>query len=164
MSPNGPHLSKTIVAIAVATVLIPIGMASSSANSTTTPRVKGSPALTFDRKHPKAGLTAYVRFDREVPRRASGAPLVRISVAGSNSAIHPAATVGRRSRGCYTAGLKGDVQGRLRTGMRVSLRVDVGPSDRFKRYRFSVRVRGLDHVPTHQTDNPVLRQLGCVNG
>lgn len=100
MSPNGPRLSKTIVAIALATVLIPIGVASSSANSTTSPRVKGSPTLTFDRKHPKAGLTAYVRFDREVPRRASGAPLVRISVAGSNSAIHPAVTVGRRSRGC----------------------------------------------------------------
>jgi hypothetical protein len=46
--------------------------------------------------------------------------------------------------------------------MRVKLRIDVGPPDAFKRYRFTIRVRGLDLIPTHQTDNPILRELGCV--
>jgi hypothetical protein len=147
----------------IAALFVMSCIASATAQSATTPRVRGTPVLTFDRKHPKDGLTAYVRFDREVPRRASGAPLLRISIPSSDPTFQPAVTVGRRGRACYTATLA-DSPARPRTGMRIRLHIDVGPWKSYKRYRFTVRVRGLNGIPVHQTDNPLLQELGCVNG
>lgn len=166
--------SRLTVVLTALLMMAPAGLiatASADAHATSAgqpvrPVVRGKPVLTFDPNDLGAGLAAYVRFDREVPRRASGEPLVRVSINISDSAptLEPLITAGRRERACYTNLRLEDSPARPRNRMLVKLLVDVGPRNAFKRYRFSVRVERLTPAPTRPSNNPILRRLGCVRG
>lgn len=162
-----PTRSQRIAPAAIAAAMVLAGLASTAAQSATVPKVRGTPALAFDRNDPSGALTAYVRFEREVPRTHSGRSLVRISidVPGQPPALEQAVTAAPRSRACYTVLALDNAPARLRTGMRVKLLIDVGGRrGAFKRYRFTVRARGLNPFPARPTDNPLLKDMGCVKG
>ncbi len=120
--------------------------------------------VTFDRGHPGPNVIAYVRLDRQAPRRRSGAPLVRLSFDDPQHPleIKPLNTAGRKARACYGAKFfDGPVH--PRTGMRMKLVLDIGPRNRYTRKRITGRLQGVD-LSSHPIDNPVLKDLGCVNG
>lgn len=160
-----PYSSGWLVAPLLTLVLAMPALAN-SAGQPPSPVVRGKPVVTFSPKNLRAGLAFYVRFDREVPRRAAGAPLVRVSIDNSDGrlALEGLVTAGRRERACYENFRLQQSPARPRDRMLVKLLVDVGPRDDFKRYTFHVRVQRLDPPPTRPSNNPVLRRLGCVRG
>jgi hypothetical protein len=130
--------------------------------STPVPHLKHGPVVTFDRRHPSKGLLAYVRFTKEVTRTSKGTPQVRVGLSAP-TVVHvaTAATVGRRTRACYStrmfAGLRHPT-----TGMAVKLVIETGPRSSPARRTVAVHLRGVDKESSHQSDNPVLQDLGCV--
>jgi hypothetical protein len=48
--------------------------------------------------------------------------------------------------------------------MRVKVVIDVGPRSAPTRRTITVRLQGVNHEVRRATDNPVLQELGCVNG
>ncbi len=131
--------------------------------STPAPRLAHGPVITFDRKHPSKGLVAYVRLTKEVSRTSKGTPQVRLGLSAPASVpVATAATVGRRSRACYSVRLFGGPT-HPKTGTAVKLVIETGSRSDPVRRTVAVHLRGIDTLPSRQSDNPVLQDLGCVN-
>jgi hypothetical protein len=141
--------------------------ASAGANavaSTSAPRLAHGPVVTFDRKHPNKGLIAYVRFTKEVARTSEGTPQVRLGLSAPvRVPVATAGTVGRRSRACYSVRLFAGLS-HPKTGTTVRLVIETGSRSNPARRTVTVHLQGINKEPSRQSDNPVLQNLGCVNG
>jgi hypothetical protein len=75
--------------------------------------------------------------------------------------VATAGTVGRRARACYSTRVFAVLR-HPKTGMAIKLVIETGPRSSPSRRTIAVHLRGVDEDSSHQSDDPVLQDLGCV--
>ncbi|HEV7806915.1 MAG TPA: hypothetical protein VGO80_13920 [Solirubrobacteraceae bacterium] len=135
----------------------------SAVASTPAPHLEHGPVVTFDGKHLSKGLLTYVRFTKEVgedlERYASGAPWAERAGGGPRGdsrygwTPHPGLLL--------DAGLRRAEASQDRDGA-IKLVIETGPRSSPARRTVTVHLRSVDKESSHQSDNPVLQDLGRV--